>query len=182
MTGSAKNRMTAAERSEQIIRVAVATFAESGYTATRTDVIARRANVSQPYVIRLFGSKQQLFLAALHHSFDRLENIVESAAARHDCSQPSQQSASALADVYRAVAGERDLLLVALHGFAATSEQPIRHELHQRYDRLRSLLAEVTQASPHDTRRFLAAGARLAIATALRTPTRRDPSARGRRR
>ncbi|WP_246351392.1 TetR/AcrR family transcriptional regulator [Nocardia barduliensis] len=41
--------MTASRRGEQVLRAAVSAFAESGYAATRTDEIARRAGVSQPY-------------------------------------------------------------------------------------------------------------------------------------
>ena len=38
-------------------------FAERGYAAS-TDQVARAAGVSQPYVVRLFGTKRELFLEA----------------------------------------------------------------------------------------------------------------------
>jgi AcrR family transcriptional regulator len=58
-------RLTAKERGAEVLQAAVVAFAASGYEGTKTDEIARLAGVSQPYVIRLFGTKQQLFLAAL---------------------------------------------------------------------------------------------------------------------
>src|SRR5659263_777497 len=55
-------RMTGEARREQILSAALPAFAEGGYAGTTTDQVARAAGVSQPYVVRLFGSKKQLFL------------------------------------------------------------------------------------------------------------------------
>ena len=58
-----RRRMTAAEREQQILRAGMTAFAEGGYAGTTTDQVARLAGVSQPYVVRIFGTKQALFLA-----------------------------------------------------------------------------------------------------------------------
>src|SRR2546423_15607004 len=68
-----KVRLTAKERGDEVLQAAVHAFAASGYEGTKTDEIARLAGVSQPYVIRLFGTKQQLFLAAVLSGCDRIE-------------------------------------------------------------------------------------------------------------
>lgn len=65
-------RMSADERREQILLAAVAVFGARGYEGTTTDEVARAAGVSQPYVVRLFGSKESLFLAALNDAVDEL--------------------------------------------------------------------------------------------------------------
>src|SRR5450759_168263 len=65
-------RMTGEARREQIRAAARAVFAEGGYEGTTTDQVARAAGVSQPYVIRLFGSKQQLFLELYQHVSTRI--------------------------------------------------------------------------------------------------------------
>ena len=57
--------MSSDERREQIIEAAIAVFGAKGYVGTTTDDVARAASVSQPYVVRLFGTKENLFLAAL---------------------------------------------------------------------------------------------------------------------
>lgn len=64
--------MSSDERREQIVAAAIAMFGARGYEGTTTDDVARAAGVSQPYVVRLFGSKESLFLAALSASSDAL--------------------------------------------------------------------------------------------------------------
>jgi AcrR family transcriptional regulator len=56
-------RRSADERREQILGIAIEHFAVGGYRATSTNVIAREAGISQPYLFRLFRTKQELFLA-----------------------------------------------------------------------------------------------------------------------
>src|SRR5215204_3709515 len=65
-------RMSSDERREQIIEAAIAVFGAKGYVGTTTDDVARAASVSQPYVVRLFGTKENLFLAALASALERL--------------------------------------------------------------------------------------------------------------
>ena len=68
----ATRRMSSEERREQIIEAAIAVFGAKGYVGTTTDDVARAASVSQPYVVRLFGTKEKLFLAALDDALERL--------------------------------------------------------------------------------------------------------------
>ncbi len=63
MSSMSRPRLTAAKRTEQIVCAAIGAFSTKGYAGTSTDDVARAAEVSQPYVIRLFGSKQRLFVA-----------------------------------------------------------------------------------------------------------------------
>jgi AcrR family transcriptional regulator len=65
-------RMSSEERREQIIDAAIAVFGARGYVGTTTDEVARAAGVSQPYVVRLFGTKEKLFLDALTSVLERL--------------------------------------------------------------------------------------------------------------
>ncbi|HWI29990.1 MAG TPA: TetR/AcrR family transcriptional regulator [Microbacterium sp.] len=72
VTSESARRMSSVERREQIIAAAVAVFGARGYVGTTTDEVARAASVSQPYVVRLFGTKEKLFLAALDDCLARL--------------------------------------------------------------------------------------------------------------
>ena len=68
-------RMSSEERREQIITAAIAVFGARGYEGTTTDDVARTAGVSQPYVVRLFRSKENLFLEAMQFAFDELMSV-----------------------------------------------------------------------------------------------------------
>ncbi len=81
-TTTAGTRPSTNERSDQLVRAAVTAFAAAGYAGTTTDDVARLAGVSQPYVIRLFGSKQKLFVAAIEHACGRIEQAFRDAAPR----------------------------------------------------------------------------------------------------
>jgi AcrR family transcriptional regulator len=69
---SAAKRMSSDERRESILEAAIAVFGAKGYEGATTDEVARAAGVSQPYVVRLFGTKEKLFLAASRSVVDRL--------------------------------------------------------------------------------------------------------------
>src|ERR1051326_2180447 len=58
-------RKSAEERRDEILDAAFVEFAERGLHGASTEEIARRAGISQPYVFRLFGSKKELFTAAV---------------------------------------------------------------------------------------------------------------------
>src|SRR2546421_1751176 len=109
MTRPTRTRLTAAERSEQLVNAAVTAFAASGYAGTTTDDVARLAGVSQPYVIRLFRSKQQLFIAAVQHACGRVEQVFRDAA-------KEQADLPGLAAQYKKLLDEQELLGVLLHG------------------------------------------------------------------
>ena len=74
-TPETARRMSSEERREQIITAAIAVFGARGYEGTTTDDVARTAGVSQPYVVRLFRSKENLFLEAMQFSFDELMSV-----------------------------------------------------------------------------------------------------------
>src|SRR5690348_6011879 len=147
----ARVRLTASERGDEVLRAAVQAFAASGYEGTKTDEIARLAGVSQPYVIRLFGTKQQLFLAAVESVCAQIEQIFREAAAE------SPELAS-LGRNYGRLLAERDLLLVLMQGFAASGDPTIGDCVRQHFGSIYNLIRDLTGATPHQTREFLSAG------------------------
>lgn len=54
------------ERERQIVAAAVAEFAANGYAGASVAAVAARAGISKPLIYQYFGSKDGLFLAALH--------------------------------------------------------------------------------------------------------------------
>ena len=64
--------MSADERRELVLAAATRAFARSGYAGTSTDAVAKEAGVSQPYVVRIFGTKLDLFLEVFDRATDRI--------------------------------------------------------------------------------------------------------------
>jgi len=79
-TATTTERLTAPERREQILEAAVTVFAERGYEGASTDVIARMAGISQPYLFRLFGTKRELIIATVRRCFEDTEALFVRAA------------------------------------------------------------------------------------------------------
>ena len=155
-----KTRLTAAERSEEVLQAAVVAFGANGYAGTKTDEIARLAGVSQPYVIRLFGTKQQLFLAATNRVCDMIESAFRRAAAR-------EATLASLGEAYNELMPERELLVVLLHGFAASSDPAIGETVRERFGRIHRTVGELTGATPEDVTRFMATGMLLTVMAAM---------------
>src|ERR1700692_1170377 len=79
-----RHRVPASERRDALIEAAVHEFGRSGLHGTPVDRIARRVGVAQPYVFSLFGSKRDLFLAAVERGFERVAECFDEAAAAFD--------------------------------------------------------------------------------------------------
>jgi AcrR family transcriptional regulator len=77
-------RLSSDERRRQILVAALAVFGTRGYEGATTDEVARAAGVSQPYVVRLFGSKENLFLATIEDALTRLLAAFRAALAADD--------------------------------------------------------------------------------------------------
>ncbi|WP_107655319.1 TetR/AcrR family transcriptional regulator [Nocardia suismassiliense] len=167
MASSTRVRMTAAERGEEVLQAAVAAFAEAGYAATRTDEIARRAGVSQPYVIRLFGTKQQLFLAALHRVCDRIEEVFRAAGEAAEPDATPAEALHALGQGFNVFLADREMLQVFLHGFAASGEPAIGDAVRARFGKVYQLVRDLSGAGVHETRRFVATGMLLTVMSAI---------------
>src|SRR5262245_43839307 len=127
---SVRPRLTADERREQIVAAARAEFAEHGYQAATTDAIARRAGVSQPYVVRLFGSKRALFLAVADSCFQQLRDVFSAAAE----GAPPGEKLTAMGKAYRDLVGDREMLTLQLQFFAACAGDPSLRDIgHQHF-------------------------------------------------
>src|ERR1700760_1178175 len=73
-------RKSKEERREEILEAAFKVFADAGLHGASTEEIARRAGISQPYVFRLFGTKKELYLAAVARCFRQTLEMFQRAA------------------------------------------------------------------------------------------------------
>ncbi|MDO9379210.1 MAG: TetR/AcrR family transcriptional regulator [Nocardioidaceae bacterium] len=90
--------MTAAERREQLVRVARSTFAERGVDGTSVEEIAARAHVSKPVVYEHFGGKEGLYAVVVDREVQHLLAMMRSALTAGEPRALLQQAAFALLD------------------------------------------------------------------------------------
>src|SRR4026209_863396 len=67
-----RTRMSAEKRRELVLAAANRAFSRGGYAGTSTDAVAKEAGVSQPYVVRIFGTKLDLFLEVFHRVMEKI--------------------------------------------------------------------------------------------------------------
>src|SRR2546430_9131064 len=156
MARATRTRLTAAERSEQLVNAAVTAFSTSGYAGTSTDDVARLAGVSQPYVIRLFGSKQNLFLAAVAHACGRIEDSFRTALLE-------KPQLASVGEAYDTLLAERDLMAILLHGYAASADPAIGPVVRAGFGRIYAVMRELTRAPVEEVRNALAFGTLLTV-------------------
>jgi AcrR family transcriptional regulator len=154
-----RTRLTAAERTEQIVCAAVTVFSAAGYTGTSTDDVARAAGVSQPYVIRLFRSKQRLFVAAMDYAAREIERTFRESGAT---------DLQGLGAAYKTLLDRYELLGMLLHGFAASGDPEIGEVVRACFGGLYELIRELTGAEPREAADFMAIGMLMTILGALR--------------
>ena len=150
-----------------MLEAAVAEFAATGYHGTPTDVIAKRAGISQPYLFRLYGTKKELFLACLERCFDRtLETFRRAAATATD----EDDRLRAMGGAYVELLADRDLLLFQLQTYAACADDDIRSAAQRRYEQLADEIARLVGTDRTGVLPFAGQGMLLNVATALGLP------------
>jgi len=156
-------RMKAEERRELILEAATAVFGESGYVGTTTDRVAKAAGVSQPYVVRMFGTKEQLFLEVLQRALARL--LAEFRAVLATGTDDLQDR---LALAYVELLRDRGLLLSLMHGFVLGSDPVIGPAARHGFLDVYRFLREEAGFGPEDAQRFLEGGMMLNTLVGLR--------------
>ncbi|MEV0030408.1 TetR/AcrR family transcriptional regulator [Nocardia sp. NPDC050793] len=170
-------RLSAAERREMILEAAGRAFSRGGYAGTSTDVVALEAGVSQPYVVRMFGTKADLFqevfdraVAALLTAFTAELEDPEVAA--------SPEVWDRLGGVYNRLVENRDVLVVLLQGFSAAAGHPQIAAAARRFvSALYTLLVERTGCGPERAREFIANGMLLNALLAMNATEHADDPA-----
>ncbi len=159
-------RHTADERRAEITAAAAIEFARRGLEGATTDRIAERAGVSQPYVVRLFGTKKALFLAVANRAFERIAAAFRESAVG---ATPDERLTS-MGMAYVALLADRDQLALQLQLYAAAHDPEIRACVATRFAQLHELCAELSGASPERLRAFIAQGMLCNVAAALDIP------------
>jgi AcrR family transcriptional regulator len=149
--------MPAAERRALILAAATRAFAASGYAGTSTDTVAKEAGVSQPYVVRMFGTKLELFLAVFGHACDRIEAAFRAVLEEGPFDPDSEDDLHRMGHAYTELLADSDFLHVLMHGFSASGVPEIGAAARAGMGRIFAVLRE-TGWSDEQVRDFIAHG------------------------
>ncbi|WP_320673142.1 TetR/AcrR family transcriptional regulator [Patulibacter defluvii] len=137
----------------ELLDAAVRAFAVGGYSGTSTAQVAREAGVSQPYIMRVFGTKEQLFIDTHQHAGAMIHAAFAEAGERAGGFDPV-----AIGQAYRdLVLTQREALLIFAHGFSASGHPRIAAEARRLMAQLHHLLCGLG-ASEAQLRDFIGRG------------------------
>jgi AcrR family transcriptional regulator len=164
--------MSADQRREEILVVALRHFAIGGYHGTSTETIAREAGISQPYLFRLFGTKKELFLGCIERSHEHLLATFRAAAAR---AEPGAELAEMGRAYVERLLPDRHALLMQMQGYVAVSDPQIQQRVRSCFSDLRAEVAQLSGAPADLVRAFFAEGMLLNVTAALELPIEPRP-------
>jgi AcrR family transcriptional regulator len=125
------------ERRQELLPVVSAAFAELGYRRASTAELAERCGVRVNILYRLWPDKQAMFVAAIHHVFDRSLKTWDALLA--DVAEP----ADAARELIRYEAkhmGEHGLYRILFAGLGETDDPEIKAALAETYGRFHTFI------------------------------------------
>lgn len=156
---------TSDQRQHDVLGAARGEFAERGLTGASTERVARAAGIAHSYVFKLFGTKQDLFLAVTDALFDELGERFTTAAR----GAPGAEL-DAMATAFVALLSEPHSLRLLLHAFAASGQPVVAGRVRRRYLDLLERVRELSGADEERLQRFWADGMLLMVTAALDGP------------
>ncbi len=159
--------MKAADRRLLIIDAALEAFGEAGFGEVSVDAIATRAGVSQPYVFKMFGTKNGLITAAIEaRSKQILEGFRVAAENKGDLT-----ALEAMAGAYtELLSADPNALRCQLHTWAAASDPEIGDAARESYLSIWRQALELSGEDAETVRDFMAHGMLLTVVAALGIP------------
>jgi AcrR family transcriptional regulator len=160
-------RISSEERRDQLVDAAVAEFAATGFHATSTTAIAKRAGISQPYVYALFPNKPELFLAANLRVVDRIRTAFAEAA--RGLPTPEERLA-AMGNAYMELLQNREEIMFQHQANAAAGDPALREPVRREFMRLIEDVGRLSGAGEEEVQMFMAKGMMLNVIAALDLP------------
>lgn len=166
-------RLSSEERRRQILVAALAVFGARGYEGATTDEVARAAGVSQPYVVRLFGSKENLFLAALDDALSRLLAAFRAALAADDAPHeaeitPEKAAGKRIGEAYVDLIEVRGLHQTLAHAYLLGSHPAIGAAARRGFATVWRFFRDEMGLDADEARTFMAEGMLISTMIGLR--------------
>ena len=160
-------RMPAHQRQQQILEAAVEAFAQYGYAGATTDQIARIGGVSQPYVVRMFGSKHALFLAANAYATEQIETAFRTAMEKRD---ESVKPVEALRLAFLDLVPNRNLLRMMQQSFTMGADPQFGPTARECLVRIYKLVRDLANVTPDEAHDFVATALLISTLITLQLP------------
>ena len=169
-------RMRSGDRRELVLEAATRVFGDFGYVGSTTSQVAAEAGVSQPYVVRMFGTKEKLFLGVLDRALGALLGAFRAEIARESDTHLGRR----LGGAYVSMLSQRGVLLSLMHGFVSGSDPVIGAFARAGLLEVYALLRDEAGFSPSECQQFLANGmlVNTMIGTRMIDDFDTDPAAR----
>jgi len=161
-----QTRQTAAQRRETLLEAAMFEFGLKGLHGASTDDIARRAGISQPYLFRLFRTKQALFLAAVERCFAATEQVFRDAVSGDTPAARLQAMGLAYCDLLQ----DRPKLMMQMQAYAACGDADVRDAVSRCYEHLYREVREMAGAEPIQMREWFSIGMFLNVMSSMDAP------------
>lgn len=152
-----ETRLSLEERREAILQAAIHEFAVRGLYGASTEAIAARVGISQPYIFKIFGTKKELFLAAVERIYDNTLAAFRAGLERDDL-DPLEGMGSAFEETVT----NRDELLVLLQSTVATADEDVRIAVRAHLQRIYSFVQQHAQVGDEQVQFFLGYGLMIA--------------------
>lgn len=146
--------MKSEDRRELVLEAAMGIFGDYGYVGATTDQVAKAAGVSQPYVVRMFGTKEKLFLEVLHRALAAMLDAFRSAL--HGDPEVDVERRMGLS--YFELLKKHGLLLSLMHSFVLGSDPVIGAAARHGFLEIYSFLRDEVGFTPLEAHGFLANG------------------------
>jgi AcrR family transcriptional regulator len=162
-----RQRHTADERRVDVLGAAVIEFATHGLHGSSTEAIAKRAGISQPYVLRLFGTKKALFLAAVAQVTENIMTAWRTSIVGMAEATPEERL-RAMGEQYQGFVGEVNALRLVLQSFSSAEDPDIRAASHHSLKMMFEWVQQATGAPLPAIQQFFAYGMMLTVAASIR--------------
>jgi AcrR family transcriptional regulator len=167
-------RRTADERRVDVLDAALIEFATYGLHGASTVNIAQRAGISQPYVLRLFDTKKNLFLEAVAMARRMIEAEWKRALETIPDDASPQERIQALGQAFQGITGQANVLRLLMQAYSAAADDEVRDRCQEAMSDLYAWVRAATGASAQEAQVFFAQGMILMVGVSIGAPDKLD--------
>jgi AcrR family transcriptional regulator len=169
-----RTRRTAGERRADVLDAALIEFATYGLHGASTMNIAERAGISQPYVLRLFGTKKALFLETVGMARELIEAAWRRAIAAAPADATPPERLQALGEAFQGLTTRTEVLRLLMQAYSAAADDEVRVACQAAMRGLFGWVREATGASAAETQMFFAQGMLIMVGVSIGAPNALD--------